>query len=122
MTQKTASKRRDPRLALPSGAGFVNFEAGEIGDGRYRAELVEVSVAGMTLEFEAGPSFETGTILPNATVSIGECVVEGELFVKHSESIHDSRLEVGCLFYPSSQLDEEKWSAALAGLQAARGA
>ena len=122
MIQKTSSKRRDPRFALPAGAGFVEFEAGEFGNGRHRADLVEVSVAGVMLEFEAGPSFGTGTILPNVTVSIGECVIEGELFVKHSESIPESKLQVGCLFYPSSQLEEEKWSAALAGLQAARGA
>jgi len=120
MAQKMTSMRRDPRLALPAGAGHVDFEAGDSGVGQHRAELVEASVAGMTLELDAGPSFDSGEILRNAAVHIGECVVEGELFVKHTESVHESRLEVGCLFYPSSQLDEEKWSAVLAGLQAAR--
>ena len=86
---------------------------------RHRADLVEVSVSGVTFELDAGPSFEKGAILSNVTLHIGDCIVEGELLVKHSEPTRKSRLELGCLFYPSSQLDEEKLSAVLAGLQAA---
>ena len=122
MAQKAPSTRRDPRIALPDGVGFVEFTSGGPDDRRLRADLVAVSVSGVTLEMDSGPSFENGAIFHNASAHVGDCVVEGELLVKHSEPVDASRLEVGCLFYPSSQLDEEKWSAVLAGLQAARGA
>jgi len=122
MAQKAPCTRRDPRIALPEGAGFVEFEPGGSGDGRLRADLVEVSVAGVTFKLDAGPSIEKGAILSNTSAHVGDCVVEGELLVKHSTPAGNSGLEVGCLFYPSSQLDEEKWSAVLAGLQAAKGA
>ena len=119
MAQKTPTTRRDPRFALPGGTGFVEFDSGRPGGGRVRADLTDVSVAGVTFELDAGSSFKKGEILSNASAHVGDCVVEGELLVKHSELVHETRLEVGCLFYPSSQLDEEKWSAVLAGLQAA---
>jgi len=97
----------------------VEFDTGAPDGMRHRADLVEVSVSGMTFELEAGPKFEKGAILVNANLHISDCVVEGELLVKHCALIHKSRVEVGCLFYPSSQIDEEKLSAVLAGLQAA---
>jgi len=100
----------------------VEFESGGTGDRRLRGDLVDVSVAGVTFHLVAGPSIEKGAILSNASAHVGDCVVEGELLVKHSMPSGRSSLEVGCLFYPSSQLNEEKWSAVLAGLQAARGA
>jgi hypothetical protein len=122
MAQKAPSTRRDPRFALPGGVGFVEFECGGSDEGRLRADLVDVSVAGVTFHLDAGPSIEKGAILSNVSAHLGDCVVEGELLVKHREPVGRSRLEVGCLFYPSSQLDEEKWSAVIAGLQAAKGA
>ena len=122
MAQKAPSTRRDPRIAVPGGAGFVEFDSGGPDAVRHRADLAEVSVSGVTFELEAGPSFEIGAVFSNATLHIGGCLVEGELLLKHSEPVRKSRVEVGCLFYPSSQLDEEKLSAVLAGLQAAKDA
>jgi hypothetical protein len=104
---------------VPGGAGFVDFDSERSDGGRYRADVTDISVSGMTFELEAGPKFEKGAILVNANLHISDCVVEGELLVKHWALIRKSRVEVGCLFYPSSQIDEEKLSAVLAGLQAA---
>ena len=120
MAHKSFAKRRDPRFFVPFGAGFVELATGDSDGGRHRADIVEASVAGMTLELDPGPSFDSEQVIRDAKVQIGECVVEGELLVKHSEPTRGSRLELGCLFYPSSLLDEEKWAAVLAGLQAAR--
>jgi hypothetical protein len=121
MAQKTPFTRRDPRFALRAGSGFVDFRSGPPAGRPYRADLVAVSVAGLTLEMDAGPSFEIGAVFPRATIHVGACVVEGELLVKHSETVRETRIELGCLFYPSSELDEEKWSATVEGLQAAKG-
>ena len=88
---------------------------------RRRAELVDVSVAGMTFALDSGPRLDKGAVVTNATLHIGECVVDGELLVKHSEPVRNSRADVGCLFFPTSQLGEEKLSAVLAGLRVARG-
>ena len=121
MAQKARTMRRDPRVAVSGGKAFVEFDADGSHGARCRAELVEVSVAGMTFELEAGPQFRKGAVVANVTVHIGDCVVAGELLVKHSEPVRKSKIEVGCLFYPSSQFDEEKLSAVLAGLQVAKG-
>ena len=99
----------------------MEFDVDGVDGGRHRADLVEVSVSGLTFELDAERDIEKGAILPRASAHIGDCVVEGELLVKHCQRIGTSRLEVGCLFYPASQLDEEKWSSVLAGLQAAKG-
>ena len=100
----------------------MDFDSERSDGGRYRADVMEISVSGMTFELEAGPKFENGAILVNANLHISDCVIEGELLVKHCALIRESRVEMGCLFYPSSQIDEEKLSAVLAGLQAATGA
>lgn len=98
----------------------MDFRAGPPESRPYRADLVAVSVSGLTLEMDSGTSFEIGAVFPRATIHVGACVVEGELLVKHSEMTRHARVELGCLFYPSSELDEEKWSAAVEGLQAAK--
>jgi len=101
MVQKAPSTRRDPRIAVSGGAGSVEFDSQGPGGGRRRGELTEVSVSGVTFELEAGPGFKNGEILPGATLHISDCIVEGQLLVKHSEPIRKARVEVGCLFYPS---------------------
>jgi hypothetical protein len=99
----------------------VEFKIADPGVIDYRADLMEVSVSGLTFEMDAGPSFDTGMLLKGAIVRVGKCEIEGELSVKSTRSPRAARVEAGCLFYPSSELGEEKWSAVIAGIGASRG-
>ncbi len=111
-------RRRDPRYPFPSGAGFVEFEV----DGqRYWAELTEVSVAGLSFEMDSGLGLKVGASMRDVIVHVGECDIEGELSVNHTQVGDQSRHVVGCLFYPASQLGEKKWSAVVASRLAGGG-
>jgi hypothetical protein len=122
MTVQTPSTRRDPRFALPEGAGSVEFQVDGHSDVHYRAGLKDVSVAGLTFEMDVGPAIARGDLLRGAIVRIGECEVEGELAVRYIQVPREARIDVGCLFYPASQIGEEKWSSVVSGVRAAKGA
>ncbi len=121
MSGQSFSRRRDPRHSLRPGVGFVEFGTRGSGSRDRRADLNWVSVAGLTFEADADPDIEPGTLLEAATVCVGECEVEGELSVKSVRRVNESRLETGCLFYPSSYAAAEKWSAVIAVIQAVCG-
>jgi hypothetical protein len=118
MSHQSPITRRDLRYRLRRGIGFVEFEIGDSGNGRRRADLTSLSVAGLTFEVDTDVGMEQGTLLQAATVLIGECAIEGDLAVRHIRLVADSTIETGCVFYPSSHAGAEKWSAVVAGMQA----
>ena len=108
--------RRDCRLAVPPGVGFVEFHVRDV---RIRADIVKVSVAGLTLAIDSASGIRADECFPRSVVRVGECHVLGELLVKYAVERDPGRFELGCLFYPSSALAEEKWSAMVSVLHAA---
>jgi hypothetical protein len=104
------STRRDLRHKVRRGVGFVEFEI----DRPLRGNLTSVSVAGLTFEVNTEDEMKEGTAVQAAVVLIGECAIEGDLAVRHVRRVNESRIEAGCMFYPSSHTGVEKWSAAVA--------
>ena len=121
MSRQSLPSRRDPRHSLRPGVGFVEFGTGGSGSRDRRADLTWISVAGLTFEADGDPDIEPGTLLEAVTVCVGECEVEGELSVKSVRRVNESRVETGCLFYPSSHAEAEKWSTVVAVIQATCG-
>ncbi len=118
MSHHGATTRRDLRHKVRRGIAFVEFEIDDSGDGLLRGDLTSVSVAGLTFEVDTDAKIEKGTMLQAATVLIGECAIEGDLAVRHVRQMNESRTETGCVFYPSSHVGAEKWSAVVAVMQA----
>ncbi len=102
--------RRDLRFRMRRGIAFVEFEL----DGLRRGDLTSVSVAGLTFEVENDEGMNESVAVQAATVLVGECAIEGDLAVRHIRRVNDSRVEVGCMFYPASHTGVEKWSAVVA--------
>ena len=119
MSDHPPTTRRDPRYSVRPGVGFVEFEINDSGDNCRRADLTSVSAAGLTFEMDSDPGIKEGTLLQAATVLIGECEVEGDLAVRYIRRVNKSRIETGCVFYPSTHPGAEKWSAVVAGIYAA---
>ena len=114
MLQHAETTRRDLRFKVRRGVAFVEFEI----EGQRRGDLTSVSVAGLTFEVNNGEGMKEGMALQDATVLIGECVIEGDLAVRHIRHVNESRIEAGCMFYPSSHTGVEKWSAVVAAIGA----
>jgi hypothetical protein len=106
--------RRDLRFKVRRGVGFVEFHI----DRPQRGDLTSVSAAGLTFEINADDDMKEGMAVQAATVLIGECAIEGDLAVRHVRPVNESRIEAGCMFYPSSHTGVEKWSAAVAVIEA----
>jgi hypothetical protein len=118
METKAHYTRRDDRHPVPPGVGFVELYAD---DTLLRAELVRVSVAGMTLELSSESDFPRDKPLVRGVVRVGACQVQGELLVKYAVRGSHGRTELGCLFYPATVLAGEKWSAMVTVFEAAAG-
>ena len=114
MPHHAETTRREPRYKLRRGIAFVEFEIDDSCNGPRRGDLTSVSVAGLTFEVDADAGLEKGTLVQAATVLIGECAVEGEFAVRYIRLVNESRVETGCLFYPTSHTGAEKWSAVIA--------
>ena len=109
MLQHAETTRRDLRFRVRRGIAFVEFEI----EGPRRGDLTSVSVAGLTFEVNNDEGMEEGRAM-QATVLVGECAIEGDLAVRHIRRVNESRVEAGCMFYPSSHTGVEKWSAVVA--------
>ena len=118
MSHHAATTRRDLRHKLRRGIAFVEFETDDPSNGPRRGDLTSVSVAGLTFEVDTDAVLEKGTMLQAATVLIGECAIEGDLAVRYVRRMNESRIETGCVFYPSSHVGTEKWSAVVAVMEA----
>ncbi len=118
MSHHAATTRRDLRHKVRRGVAFVEFEIDDSGNGRLRGDLTSISVAGLTFEVDNDAAMEKGTLLQTATILIGECSIEGDLAVRYVRRMSESRTETGCVFYPSSHIGTEKWSAVVAVMKA----
>ena len=118
MSHLATTTRRDLRHEVRRGIAFVEFEIAESGNESLRGDLTSVSAAGLTFEADADAGVEQGTMVQTATVLIGECAIEGDLAVKFVRRANESKIEAGCVFYPSSHVGAEKWSAVVAVMKA----
>ena len=118
MSHHAATTRRDLRHKVRRGVAFVEFEIDDSGNGQMRGDLTSVSVAGLTFEVDTDLDMEQGSLVQAATVLIGECSIEGDLAVRFVRRVNESRIETGCVFYPSSHVGTEKWSAVVAVMEA----
>jgi len=116
MSHLAATTRRDLRYKVRRGIAFVEFEIED--SGRLRGDLTSVSVAGLAFEVDTDTGLEQDTQVQAATILIGECVIEGDLVVKFIHPVNESKIETSCVFYPSSHVGAEKWSAVVAVIKA----
>lgn len=114
------STRRDTRHLVRPGTCFVALEPPEPNKARSWVALIQMSVCGLSFELDGdAPEIVSGQCLEGLTVRIGQCLVQGDALVRSTASRGASGLEVGCLFYPASPDDQERWMAVIAGLEAA---
>ena len=86
---------------------------------RCRSELLLISVVGLAFKLQARiDGIETGEVLEEATVHVGDCVLTGDLKVKNAAPLEDGATSVGCLFYPATREVEAKLMTLLAGMDA----
>ncbi len=121
MNEVATSKRRDPRFHIQPGTAAVEFEyAGPAGNA-HRGDVIEISAAGLCFALDFDPGLEIGTLLVAVSVDIGSCLFDGDLRVSSTRAIDGSRVALGCLFYPASEADSERWMALIAGARVTRG-
>ena len=120
MSIKTATRRRVQRHAVVLDEGaFVEFSHPTAG-GKCRLPLSDLSPAGLSFHSEPGelPPIESGASIPDASLRIRECIIQGDLVVMHVTPCSDSRILCGALLYPATDHDLLKLKAVLAGMEA----
>jgi hypothetical protein len=121
MSVESASKRRDPRYRLDDGTGTVTFSLDASEEGIHFGALNQIGLRGVGFVMTSGPRMTSGTLISSATLVIGTCEIVSDLVVIQCQRGPDSKIEVGCMLYPTSKESEEKWAALIAGMAAARG-
>lgn len=118
MITNPLSTRRDLRHAIRPGSCFVELP----GQGQMlrSAALVRVSPAGFAFEIdEEAPTLFEGACFEDVTVRIGQGLLKGDITIRNASRIDDQRTEIGCLFYPTAEC-EDNWMSFLAGVEAAQ--
>jgi hypothetical protein len=115
-----ASARRDPRYDIPPGRGSVEFVDPHDPEQHWGGTLTKLSVCGIGFEVDAPEAlFPVDSVL-TAVISVGSFKLAGEIAVRASREVGDGRVEVGGLFYPSSQEVEQVLALLVAGIEAAQ--
>ncbi len=113
MTRTNPARRRDTRVSLKETGAII--ELTREGNNPVRGSLLDLSVAGLALEIDAGAELKASEVLP-ATVRVGECEVHGSILIKNVRPATDGQVQSGCLFYPGSPAAEYALMALLNGL------
>lgn len=115
-----ASARRDPRYDIPPGRGTVEFVDPGDPQRHWGATLTKLSVCGIGFEVDAPEVlFPVDSVL-TAVISVGSFKLAGEIAVRGTRPAGDGGVEVGGLFYPSSQEVEQVLALLVAGIEAAQ--
>lgn len=117
--QLPPSTRRDLRFALNQDSGEISFVTDD-GTDAFSARLSAISVAGLSFQLpqDSAVSFAPGSTLSPVTVRVGHCSVDGLITIRNIRSSSEMH-ELGCLFVPSNDADEERWMILLEGFEAA---
>jgi hypothetical protein len=121
MTTRTASRRRQRRFPLVQGRGaVVELEHPQQPGRRHTLPIVDMSSSGVSfkVELQEIPAFEIGASLPQVTLVLGGCSIQGELVVMHFTPDSNSSAVCGSLFYPMSDADLVKLKSVIAGMEA----
>lgn len=120
MSRPFASARRDPRYAIPPGRCSVEFIDPRDPQRHYHATLTQLSVCGIEFTVSAPEElFPVDTVL-TSVISAGSFKLAGEIAVRVARATGDGLVEVGGLFYPSSQEVEQVLAVLVAGIEAAQ--
>ena len=118
MESLAVEERRDPRYYLRANHAFVEFDDPAQPDTHWSGRLVGLSAAGINLTIDALPQLEPGTILRDVTLRIGNCRISGSITIKNLKPLDETRLQLGGLFYPGSEMEASRLMALLAGMEA----
>lgn len=100
-----ASYRRDARHQFPRGKTSI-----ELGRGlRKPAEIANVSAAGIAMIVSREAEVVVGSEYPQAVLRLGACSIRGEIVVRNVKPHGATSVVCGCLFYPASPTDTERW-------------
>lgn len=112
--------RRDQRFSLLAGSSTVELEDPS-GSGQHLVlSLIDLSIAGLTLELRDHASdLEPGGTFAGAVLRVGDCELRGEVSVRNVRSTGD-RQQIGALFYPATAADQERLMVLMAGIEAAQ--
>lgn len=114
------STRRDRRHPVAPGRGWVTFTHPVRGT-TAAAALTRLSVSGLAFAAADAVVLEPGMLLPETTIRIGRCEVRGEVLVKSVPAAGDGERQIGGLFYPENERDEERVMTLIAGAAAVKG-
>jgi len=120
MPTRTDTRRRTPRHAVVlDHDAFVEFDLPGPG-GKCRLPLSDLSHSGLSFHGEVAEisSIESGSTIPDVSLRIRECIIQGDLVVMHVTPRPDSRILCGALLYPATDHDLLKLKAVLAGMEA----
>lgn len=116
---RTPSSRRDARHRIGGSGSLVTCAVPLSVAGAQEATLTTLSVAGLAYEVDGPSAHEPGTRLVGLEVRVGNCTIQGDAVVRSSIELGPGRFEVGCLFFPASSAEEDRWMAVIAGIEVA---
>jgi hypothetical protein len=109
-----ATHRRDSRY--PFSRGKTSIDLGSTSSGT--AEIANVSVAGLAMITKRDEEIAVGQGYPDAVLHIGPCTVRGEIMVTNVNPSGRAAQVYGCLFYPATLADTERWMIVLSSAEA----
>lgn len=117
MSSPHAKYRRDSRHQFPRGRTSINLG----GPGQTRAEIANVSAAGIAMIVSRDAGVVVGAQYPAAVLSFGACSVRGEIVVRNVKPFGVTSELCGCLFYPASPAETERWMVIVTTVEAVIG-
>ncbi len=118
-TDPTPVRRRDKRFRFVGSSAAI--ELPQDSGVPLRGRLLDLSVAGLAFEMEAGLVELKQAMLRPAVVRVGQCDLPGTILIKNVRTHSEGRVFVGALFYPESPEVEYALMALLSGLSKPEG-
>jgi len=109
-----ATHRRDSRY--PISRGKTSIDLGSAGS--ETAEIANVSVAGLSMLVDRDEEIAVGQGYPDSVLHIGPCSVRGEILVTNVNPFGRTSQMYGCLFYPATLADTERWMIIISSAEA----
>ena len=123
MSTITKSRRRQRRHTVTrEQVACVEFEHPVPNGKHYRLPIHNFSASGVSFYLDEEhdlDGLDAGTDLPQATVRVGDCMIQGDLVIMHTTPGPGSRPICGALLYPATDNDLLKLKSVIAGMEAA---
>ena len=109
--------RRDSRHQFP--ASKTSIEIGVTS--ACPPELGNVSAAGLAFFVGKDAGIQVGAEFQGVIVNLAACQIRGDLIVRNVSATDGPRVVCGCLFYPATPAETERWMVVVNTIDAAVG-